>query len=63
MAFVQSHGPLLPVLVLLALVAVTVKPGGAAATKSPWLAQTRRSLGTVAKSGAPGSIWMVASPN
>ena len=29
-----------------ALVAVTAKPGGGAATKSPWLAQTRSSLGT-----------------
>jgi hypothetical protein len=35
----------------LALVATTVKPDGAAATKSPWLAQTRISLGTSANSG------------
>ena len=34
----------------LALVATTVNPGGAAATKSPWLAQTRSSAGTAANS-------------
>ena len=35
-----------------ALVAVTENPGGGAATKSPWLAQTRISEGTSAKSAA-----------
>ena len=35
-----------------ALVATTEKPGGAAATKSPWLAQTRISSGTSANSAA-----------
>jgi len=38
----------------LALVATTEKPEGAADTKSPWLAQTRTSDGTPAKSGASG---------
>ena len=36
----------------LALVATTENPAGAAATKSPWLAQTRISAGTSAKSAA-----------
>ena len=35
-----------------ALVAATAKPGGAAATKSPWLAHTRISGGTPVKSAA-----------
>ena len=36
----------------LALVATTANPAGAAATKSPWLAQTRISAGTSANSAA-----------
>ena len=43
-----------------ALVATTEKPGGAVATKSPWLAQTRISAGTPAKSGA-GSVTVTSA--
>jgi len=46
-----------------ALVAETAKPGGAAATKSPWLAQTRISGGTWSNS-APGSVTVTSAwPN
>ena len=41
----------------LALVAITAKPGGAGATRSPWLAQTRKLAGQRLNSGArPASL-------
>ena len=46
----------------LALVARTSKPGGALSTKSPWLAQTRSSGGTLLSSGPLPVTATVACP-
>ena len=62
-AYILRSGAAIAATGALALVAVTAKPAGAAATKSPWLAQTRSSSGTVANSGAFGVMRMLARPN